>query len=158
MSINILPVEIKCVVFLKDKKSINISTQNMDFDLVLTKLTRLLETESEATLITLDTLKIDTAAVRSSLYITHLGALVNFLTNMQEYQQSQSDRPVLQSVSEYIATYDHLYHEIHPTDVVKHIQDSVIVSYYRANKPKLDRGLPHPVEVAINWLVILKRV
>lgn len=156
MSINQLPIELRCKVKVENSPVLVLNTQNIDFDLVLLKLNRLLESESESTNVETDSLKISSATVRSSLYITSLGELVSFLTNLKTYHDGQIGKDVLQSVSEYVATYDHLYYSINAADVLTHINELVVTSYHRSNKPKLDKSLSHPVEVAINWLVVLK--
>lgn len=155
MQINHFPVEIHLTI--KADKPTIFHTRNLDFDLLKTKLTRLIHKYGEQTGISLDTLKIDSANVRSSLYINSLGSLFSFIDNLESYSNSQTSKEAIQAVSEYVGCFDYMYHKINATEVLSVISDIVIISYPRSQKPKtLDKNLPHPVEVATNWMVVLK--
>lgn len=155
MQIENLPIEIHLTIEAETPKVL--VSRNLDFDLLKIKLKRLLETHGGGIKICLDTLKIDSANIRSSLYIKTLGDLVGFLDGLEIYVNRTKSKNVLQSVSEYVGCFDKLYHKVLATDVLSVIDDIVVASFHRSEKPKdLDKSLPPPVEVATNWMVSMR--
>lgn len=155
-NIELLPIEIRCTIEPHEScdKPIRLKSEGVDFDLVLTKLKRISETSHPECVISLDVLKIDTANVRSSYSIKTIPDLIIFLENLKKYAESKNQE-VLKSLSEYIATFEFYRHIIKADEVIERLEHSVVVSYHRYEKRKIDRTLPPPVEIATNWLVVV---
>ena len=76
---------------------------------------------------------------------------------MEIYSDAQINKEVLQSISEYVACYDDQYFKLNAADVLLAIPEVIHSSFNRSNRVKnLNRNLPHPIEVAENWMVVLK--
>ncbi len=157
MSIKNLSIELHLTVY--TLPNLVVQARQLDFDLIQQKLSRLCEKHGVDTGIQLDTLKVDSAQVRSSLYIKTLGDLLNFVNNMEAYTVEQTEKETLQSVSEYIACFDSNYHELNSSDVLSVISDVIHSSYHRSNKPKGEKTTKaHPIEVANNWMVLINQL
>lgn len=139
---------------IKTNKTVYFKAYGLDFDLLLSQVSRLVEQYGPLVSIELSELAFGSAKVRSSLYIQTLGDLHAFIENLNSYSLLNPQLETLQVVSMYVGCYDHSYHHTSPTSVINEIPDIIFGCYHRKNKPKLINRNYRTTEIAENWIVL----
>lgn len=136
---------------------IHFQSLNLDFDLFVLQLKRLLDQHGANTTVKVNCLEIDSAKVRSSLFIKSLSELYVFMSNLAYYAQKvKPEVEVMQALCEYVGCYDVLYHNISPQEVLDNISKVILHCCALKDTPSGFSRKHKSVQVAKNWYIYLK--